>query len=81
MVEGLHFGGHGISSSGDLQFALERFVAECEAAGMRISGSIGKILVFLTLSYGHKFWVVTQRMRSRKFVTFEDWLVSSLQTG
>lgn len=64
VVEGLDFGGLGISSSGYLQFALERFVAEREAAGMRISSSMAEILFFPTLSYDHKFWVVTQRMRS-----------------
>lgn len=64
VVEGLDFGGLGISSTGYLQFALERFVAECEAAGMRISSSMAEILFFPTLSYDHKFWVVTQRMRS-----------------
>lgn len=46
VVEGLDFGGLGISSSGYLQFALERFVAEREAAGMRISSSMAEILFF-----------------------------------
>ena len=57
-AEGFRFGGVGISSllfaddvvllapsSGDLQLSLERFAAECEAAGMRISTSKSETMV------------------------------------
>ncbi|XP_076732247.1 LINE-1 reverse transcriptase homolog [Maylandia zebra] len=50
VAEGFHFGGLRISSllasSGEgLQLALERFAAECEAAGMRISTSKSEAMV------------------------------------
>ncbi|KAI3373461.1 hypothetical protein L3Q82_022064, partial [Scortum barcoo] len=57
-VEGVRFGNHRISSllfaddvvllassSQDLQHVLERFAAECEAAGMRISTSKSEAMV------------------------------------
>uniref|UniRef100_A0A8C6LI62 Reverse transcriptase domain-containing protein n=1 Tax=Nothobranchius furzeri TaxID=105023 RepID=A0A8C6LI62_NOTFU len=59
-VEGIRFGGQRIryllfaddvvllaSSERDLQFSLERFAAECESAGMRISSSKSETMVLI----------------------------------
>ncbi|KAI3359987.1 hypothetical protein L3Q82_014319 [Scortum barcoo] len=61
------------SSGQDLQRVLERFAAECEAAGMRISTSKSEArsIYVPTITYGHELWVMTERTRSPRIQAAE----------